>query len=197
MPEQWASGLGRADQQAAEPHPHPPGHRVSRLLDAFERARERGPGRVQVGLQEPQHVAGRGAQRPGDGQPGGLLRRGVGDRVGHAEGQADPLPDQPLVRLAGRSCQRLTKQPGAEVGVPDPLPRPASQPGPGQALVDLLERQPRIGVAALPQPTTDQSLAKGSRGVVMGRLQQRSWTAEDAARSVVEVVVEELGPSLR
>jgi single-strand DNA-binding protein len=44
-----------------------------------------------------------------------------------------------------------------------------------------------------------QSLAKGSRVVVVGRLQQRSWTAEDGgARSVVEVVVaEELGPSLR
>ena len=34
-----------------------------------------------------------------------------------------------------------------------------------------------------------QSLAKGSRVVVMGRLQQRNWTAEDgSARSVVEVV---------
>jgi single-stranded DNA-binding protein len=34
--------------------------------------------------------------------------------------------------------------------------------------------------------------------VVVGRLQQRSWTAEDgSARSVVEVVAEELGPSLR
>jgi single-strand DNA-binding protein len=43
-----------------------------------------------------------------------------------------------------------------------------------------------------------QSLAKGSRVVVMGRLQQRSWTTEDgSARSVVEVVAEELGPSLR
>jgi single-strand DNA-binding protein len=32
----------------------------------------------------------------------------------------------------------------------------------------------------------------------MGRLQQRAWTAEDgSARSVVEVVAEELGPSLR
>jgi single-strand DNA-binding protein len=42
-----------------------------------------------------------------------------------------------------------------------------------------------------------QSLAKGSRVVVVGRLQQRTWTAEDAsARSVVEVVAEELGPSL-
>ena len=44
----------------------------------------------------------------------------------------------------------------------------------------------------------EQSLAKGSRVVVVGRLQQRSWTAEDgSARSVVEVVADELGPSLR
>jgi single-strand DNA-binding protein len=43
-----------------------------------------------------------------------------------------------------------------------------------------------------------QSLAKGSRVVVVGRLQQRTWTAEDGiARSTVEVVAEELGPSLR
>jgi single-strand DNA-binding protein len=41
------------------------------------------------------------------------------------------------------------------------------------------------------------SLAKGSRVVVIGRL-QRSWTAKDgSARQVVEVVAEELGPSLR
>ena len=40
--------------------------------------------------------------------------------------------------------------------------------------------------------------SKGNRVVVVGRLQQRSWTAEDgSARSVVEVVAEELGPSLR
>jgi single-strand DNA-binding protein len=43
-----------------------------------------------------------------------------------------------------------------------------------------------------------QSLAKGSRVVVIGRLQQRAWTAEDgSARSTVEVVAQELGPSLR
>ena len=43
-----------------------------------------------------------------------------------------------------------------------------------------------------------QSLAKGSRVVVLGRLQQRAWTAEDgSARSTVEVLAEELGPSLR
>jgi single-strand DNA-binding protein len=43
-----------------------------------------------------------------------------------------------------------------------------------------------------------ESLSKGSRIMVVGRLQQRSWTAEDGtARSTVEVVAEELGPSLR
>ncbi|HET7518264.1 MAG TPA: single-stranded DNA-binding protein [Actinomycetes bacterium] len=43
-----------------------------------------------------------------------------------------------------------------------------------------------------------ESLSKGSRVVVVGRLQQRSWSAEDGStRSVVEVVAEELGPSLR
>jgi single-strand DNA-binding protein len=43
-----------------------------------------------------------------------------------------------------------------------------------------------------------ESLSKGSRVVVVGRLQQRTWTAEDGgARSTVEVMAEELGPSLR
>ena len=43
-----------------------------------------------------------------------------------------------------------------------------------------------------------ESLSRGSRVVVVGRLRQRSWTAEDgSARSVVEVMAEELGPSLR
>jgi single-strand DNA-binding protein len=43
-----------------------------------------------------------------------------------------------------------------------------------------------------------ESLAKGSRVMVVGKLQQRSWTAEDgSARSTVEVVAEELGPSVR
>jgi single-strand DNA-binding protein len=43
-----------------------------------------------------------------------------------------------------------------------------------------------------------ESLAKGSRIVVVGRLQERAWTAEDgSARSTVEVVADELGPSLR
>jgi single-strand DNA-binding protein len=43
-----------------------------------------------------------------------------------------------------------------------------------------------------------QSLSKGSRVVILGRLQQRAWSAEDGSpRSVIEVVADELGPSLR
>ena len=39
-----------------------------------------------------------------------------------------------------------------------------------------------------------ESLAKGSRVVVMGRLQQRAWSVEDgSARSTVEVVAEGAG----
>jgi single-strand DNA-binding protein len=42
------------------------------------------------------------------------------------------------------------------------------------------------------------SMSKGSRVVVLGRLQQRTWTTEDgSARSTVEVLADELGPSLR
>jgi single-strand DNA-binding protein len=43
-----------------------------------------------------------------------------------------------------------------------------------------------------------ESLTKGSRVVVLGKLQQRTWTAADgSARSTVEVVTDELGASLR
>jgi single-strand DNA-binding protein len=43
-----------------------------------------------------------------------------------------------------------------------------------------------------------ESLSKGSRVVIMGRLQQRAWTTEDgSARSTFEVLADELGPSLR
>lgn len=42
------------------------------------------------------------------------------------------------------------------------------------------------------------SLVKGSRAIVTGRLEQRSWeTNEGEKRSVVEVVADEIGPSLR
>ncbi len=42
------------------------------------------------------------------------------------------------------------------------------------------------------------SLNKGARVLVTGRLEQRSWeTQEGEKRSVVEVVADEIGPSLR
>ncbi|MGI8757706.1 MAG: single-stranded DNA-binding protein [Acidimicrobiales bacterium] len=43
-----------------------------------------------------------------------------------------------------------------------------------------------------------ESVQKGARVVVTGRLEQRSWeTQEGDKRSVVEVVADEVGPSLR
>lgn len=42
------------------------------------------------------------------------------------------------------------------------------------------------------------SLTKGGRAIVTGRLEQRSWDTNDGEkRSVVEVVADEIGPSLR
>jgi single-strand DNA-binding protein len=43
-----------------------------------------------------------------------------------------------------------------------------------------------------------ESFSKGTRVVVVGRLQQRSWDDQEGnRRSVVEVQVDEVGPSLR
>jgi len=43
-----------------------------------------------------------------------------------------------------------------------------------------------------------ESLGKGARVVVTGRLEQRSWETENGEkRSVVEIVADEVGPSLR
>jgi single-strand DNA-binding protein len=43
-----------------------------------------------------------------------------------------------------------------------------------------------------------ESLNKGARVVVTGRLEQRSWETENGdKRSVVEIVADEVGPSLR
>ncbi len=43
-----------------------------------------------------------------------------------------------------------------------------------------------------------ESLSKGSRVLVTGRLEQRSWETQDGEkRSKIEVVAEEIGPSLR
>jgi single-strand DNA-binding protein len=43
-----------------------------------------------------------------------------------------------------------------------------------------------------------ESLSKGARVIVTGRLEQRSWETENGERrSVVEIVADEIGPSLR
>ena len=42
------------------------------------------------------------------------------------------------------------------------------------------------------------TLTKGARAIVTGRLEQRSWETQDGdKRSVIEVVADEVGPSLR
>ncbi len=46
--------------------------------------------------------------------------------------------------------------------------------------------------------TVAESLQKGTRVIVSGRLEQRSWeTPEGDRRSVVEIQIDEIGPSLR
>jgi single-strand DNA-binding protein len=42
-----------------------------------------------------------------------------------------------------------------------------------------------------------ESLGRGSRVVVTGRLEQRSWENEGEKRSKIEVIADEVGPSLR
>jgi single-strand DNA-binding protein len=42
-----------------------------------------------------------------------------------------------------------------------------------------------------------ESLNKGARVIVTGRLEQRSWEVDGDKRSTVEVVADEVGPSLR
>jgi single-strand DNA-binding protein len=43
-----------------------------------------------------------------------------------------------------------------------------------------------------------ESLQKGARVIVVGRLEQRSWeTQEGEKRSTIEVAIDEIGPSLR
>ncbi len=44
---------------------------------------------------------------------------------------------------------------------------------------------------------TAESLTKGTRVIVTGRLRQRTFTTDDELRTVLELDVDELGPSLR
>lgn len=42
-----------------------------------------------------------------------------------------------------------------------------------------------------------ETLQKGARVIVTGRLEQRSWEANGEKKSIVEIVADEVGPSLR
>ncbi len=42
-----------------------------------------------------------------------------------------------------------------------------------------------------------ESLTKGSRVIVSGRLEQRSWETNGDKRTTVEIIADEIGPSLR
>lgn len=42
-----------------------------------------------------------------------------------------------------------------------------------------------------------ESVSKGTRVIVTGRLEQRSWDSDGEKRSKVEVIADEVGPSLR
>ena len=57
----------------------------------------------------------------------------------------------------------------------------------------------RYVTAAFPVgENTAACITKGTRLVVSGRLEQRSWETQDGEkRTVVEVIADELGPSLR
>jgi hypothetical protein len=69
--------------------------------------------------------------------------------------------------LAGRAGQRLAQQPGTQVGIADALAWPAPQPGPGEAGVQLLDRERRIGIAPVTQPQRYHALgvSRESSGV--------------------------------
>jgi single-strand DNA-binding protein len=43
----------------------------------------------------------------------------------------------------------------------------------------------------------NESLKKGARVIVTGRLEQRTWEQEGNKRSVVEIIADEIAPSLR
>ena len=74
-----------------------------------------------------------------------------------------------------------------------PLAEPQTQRVGG---ADLLLRRRRAG--AQMGENVAESLPKGARVIVTGRLEQRSWETQDGdKRSKVEVIADEIGPSLR
>ena len=75
----------------------------------------------------------------------------------------------------------------------EPLVAQPADPGVGRA-DQLLQRRRWRQLAE----NVGASLAKGSRVVVSGRLEQRSWETEQGEkRSIVEIVADDVAPSLR
>ena len=71
----------------------------------------------------------------------------------------------------------------------------AEPPDPGVGGERLVLRHHLLGPA---RPERERHLVKGSRVIVTGRLEQRSWeTDQGDKRSKVEIVADEVGPSLR
>ena len=158
-------------------------------------------------IRVPDKVAGRapGARRPGrrtKRRPGretrgpadarlSRLERSGGDNMANgnnivARGEHHPGPRAALhPHGPGHGHLRAGGQP--------PLAEPPD-PGVGGGHVVLRRRV----LAGDGRERGSESLARGSRVIVTGRLDQRSWETQDGdKRSKVEVIADEIGPSLR
>ena len=104
----------------------------------------------------------------------------------HRRRQRHPRPRAAVHAVrAGHRHLRAGRQP--------PLAEP---PDPGVGGAGLLLRRHLLG-AARPRTWPSRS-SKGSRVIVTGRLEQRSWETEQGdKRSKVEIIADEVGPSLR
>ena len=117
-----------------------------------------------------------------------------------SKGRADRPARQQKGQDHDRGSRQLRRQPdrGSRGALHRERDRPGHVPGGGVGSAGAEASFFTVVVWRDQAEHAAQSLAKGSRVVVVGKLQQRSWTTEDgAAQSTVEVVAEELGPSLR
>jgi Single-strand binding protein family len=159
---------------------HQPTRHLGRPQPAVDRV---GPTSLAPPLAPGALLACHGVHRPPGPRAGQTARPGSRKGASHDRGQRQ-LRRQPH-RRPRATAHRQRHRPSH---VPSGRLRAA---GPGAVVLHVIVWRDQAEHAA-------ESLAKGSRVVVVGRLQQRVWTTEDgSARSVVEVVADELGPSLR
>jgi Single-strand binding protein family len=189
FPVAWGHA-GATAGQSRQPHDRAgrrrPGTSVERVQAVAERC---------VGLRVEVAVAIQGEAHRGMPGPGDLSRGQEPHPLTLDLGQRHP-PTRRLRQHAGIH--------GRAHGLADWWSSPTTPPAShGIAPAPTLE-QSSVSFAGIAHPQqreiaklAAESLSKGSRVVVVDRLQQRSWTAEDgSARSTVEVVADELGPSL-